>query len=228
MPEERTRVLRWAVLSFVCFFLFLAVALFLPGGIGWWKGWLFLAVFLLQTVIAALYLWRKNPDVFLARSKLHKGTKHWDKVLFWLLESLILTVFPVAAFDGRYHWSSAPVWVAVLGYVLMTIGMTGSFWVVSVNKFAEVGVRIQMERGHKVVDTGPYAVVRHPMYAAALLVSPGMALALGSLWALIPAAVASILLIVRTALEDRTLQNELEGYKEYASRVRHKLVPGVW
>lgn len=98
----------------------------------------------------------------------------------------------------------------------------------SVNKFAEMTVRIQTERGHRVVDTGPYAFVRHPFYVATFPLFGGMPLALGSYRALIPAALAGIALVVRTALEDRVLQNELPGYKEYADRVRYRLIPGVW
>ena len=98
----------------------------------------------------------------------------------------------------------------------------------SVNKFAEITVRIQTERGHKVVDTGPYAIVRHPFYVGAFLWIAGIPLSLGSYWALIPAAITVLVVVVRTALEDRTLQSELPGYKEYAARVRYRLVPGVW
>jgi protein-S-isoprenylcysteine O-methyltransferase Ste14 len=116
----------------------------------------------------------------------------------------------------------------VVGYALLAIGMFISAWAGSVNKFAEPTVRIQTDRGHKVIDTGPYAIVRHPGYVAAFFLFSGIALALGSLWALIPAAVASLLLVVRTQLEDRTLQNELEGYKEYAKRVGYRLIPGIW
>jgi protein-S-isoprenylcysteine O-methyltransferase Ste14 len=118
--------------------------------------------------------------------------------------------------------------VIVVGYILLTIGMVGSVWVYGVNKFAEPGVRIQTDRGHKVVDTGPYAIVRHPLYATAILIFGGFALPLGSYWALVPAAVASVVLVIRTALEDRTLQDELPGYKDYAQRVRSRLIPGVW
>ena len=96
------------------------------------------------------------------------------------------------------------------------------------NKFFEVTVRIQTERGHSVIDTGPYAIARHPGYVGGILHAIGMALSLGSLWALIPACFASIVLIVRTQWEDQTLQEELNGYKEYAIRVRYKLIPGVW
>jgi protein-S-isoprenylcysteine O-methyltransferase Ste14 len=190
--------------------------------------WLFLAVFLLQMAIAAVYIWRTNPELFIARSRMQKGTKGWDRVLFYVLQVVLLAEYPVAALDDQHHWSSAPAWVIVVGYVLVTAGMVGCFWVLSVNKFAEMSVRIQTERGHKVIDTGPYAVVRHPMYVACFLLFPGIALALGSFWALIPAALVSVVLVVRTVFEDRTLQEELDGYKEYASRVRCRLIPGVW
>ena len=222
------RLILRSLLSLVVFFLVLALALFLPAGIGWWQGWLFLAVFLIQMGIAALYLWRKNPAIFVARSKIQKGTKGWDKLLVFILLSSFMATFPVAALDHRFHWSPVPLWVLVVGYVLLSVGMLGSVWVEAVNKFAEPGVRIQTERGHKVIDSGPYAIVRHPMYATAIPLFAGIALALGSYWALIPAVLASLILVVRTALEDRMLQRELPGYKEYAGRVRYRLVPGVW
>ena len=111
---------------------------------------------------------------------------------------------------------------------MLTLGMIAATWVMGVNKFAEPGVRIQTERGHRVVETGPYAYVRHPMYLGMLFLLPGYALALGSYAALIPAGVMAALLIVRTKFEDAMLQAELPGYKEYAQRVRYRLLPGVW
>ncbi len=219
------RQLTRAILPLVAFLLLLALVMFVPAGIGWWRGWLFLAVFTVQIVAMALYIWRTNPEILVARSKMQKGTKGWDRVFFYILQALILAVFPVAGLD---HWSAAPLWVIALGYVLLTIGMAGTAWVMRVNKFAEMSIRIQTERGHHVVDTGPYAFVRHPFYVATFPLLAGMPLALGSYWALIPAAVAGIALVVRTALEDRVLHDELPGYKEYAGRVRYRLLPGVW
>jgi len=239
MPDERSKpvevdgqvmksVLRQSLLSLVGFLLVLGLALFLPGGIGWWQGWLFFAVFLLEMALAALYLWRRNPEIFVARSKIHRGTKTWDKVAMFFLMSSLMAIFPVAGFDNRFHWSSVPTWLMVFGYVLLTAGMLGSIWVEAVNKFAEPSVRIQTERGHTVVDTGPYRFVRHPMYATAFFLFFGFALALASFSALVPAAAASLVLVVRTTLEDRMLKNELAGYRQYAQRVRFRLVPGVW
>jgi protein-S-isoprenylcysteine O-methyltransferase Ste14 len=146
----------------------------------------------------------------------------------FLLPTMLAIPIVAALDDGRYHWSHLPWWVCVLGYTLVIAGMAGVTWAEAVNKFVEPTVRIQTDRGHKVIDTGPYAIVRYPGYVSSFLAFIGMALALGSLLALIPAVVSCLLLVVRTALEDRTLQAELPGYKEYAQRVRYRLVPGVW
>ena len=177
-------------------------------------------------VLMALYICGINPDIFAARSKIQKGTKGWDRVLFYVLQILILAIFPMAGLDHRCHWSAFPLWITVCGYVLLTIAMAGNAWVLSVNRFAEMGVRIQP--GQKVIDTGPYTIVRHPMYATIFPLFGGIPLALGSFWALIPAALVLVVLVVRTLFEDRLLQSELPGYKEYASRVRYRLIPGVW
>lgn len=231
-PDDRVKagVLRRAIISLVVFFLILAAILFLPAGhVRWARGWLFFFVFLALTVLASVCLWRINPAIYAARTKIQKGIKRWDKVLMFFLFLSLLAVFPVAGLDdGRFHWSSVPTWLIVLGYVLFSAGFALSAWAEAVNKFAEPGVRIQVERGHKVVDTGPYAIVRHPMYLSAFFLFFGSALALGSFWALIPAGFVALVIVVRTALEDRTLQNELEGYKVYASRVRYRLIPGIW
>ncbi len=218
------------ILALGVFLFVIGVILFLPAGdIRWAKGWLFLLVFSLLTVASSLYLWRTNPDIFVARSKIHPGTKGWDKVLMAFLLSSFAAIFVVAGFDaGRFHWSSAPLGVIVLGYVLLCVGFFISIWVYKVNRFAEPSVRIQTDRGHKVIDTGPYAIVRHPLYVGGLILFTGTPLALGSFWALIPTAVGTLVIIVRTVLEDRTLQKELAGYKEYAARVRYRLIPGVW
>jgi protein-S-isoprenylcysteine O-methyltransferase Ste14 len=216
------------ILSVGCMFLLLAAVMFLPAGIGWWNGWIFLAVFAVQMAVGSLYLWQRNPAIFVARSKIHKGTKSWDKLVLFFLLLAFLAIFPVAALENRYEWSSVPVWTIIVGYLLTTIGTLGSVWGYGVNKFAEPGVRVQTERGHKVIDSGPYAIVRHPLYVAGFLFAVGIPLALGSFWALIPVAVATLVLVVRTALEDRMLHEELDGYREYAARVRYRLIPRVW
>jgi protein-S-isoprenylcysteine O-methyltransferase Ste14 len=208
----------------------LALFLFLPAGtLAWVRGWGFILVSLLAGTLAALYLWRVNPEIFVARSRIHEGTKRWDRILLGFLIPAMVGIFPAAALDdGRFHWSAVPRWVCGLGYVLLLVGIGITAWAQAVNRFFEPSVRIQTERGHKVIDTGPYSIVRHPGYVAACLVFVGTALSLGSFWALIPAVLSCLLLILRTRWEDQTLQAELEGYEEYTRRVRSRLIPGVW
>ena len=222
--EDRERktvrgALRRGVFAFAAYMLLLAVAMFWPAGrLGWARGWAFLLAFLLLNVAAIVYLWRVNPEIVVARAASHRGSKPWDRGVFHLLNVLVLAIFPIAALDDwRFHWSRVPLWLTAIGYLVFLLSMAGIVWVLRVNKFAEPRVRIQADRRHQVVDSGPYAVVRHPFYVAAFFMYVGMPLALGSYWALVPSVIAVLVLVVRTALEDRMLQNELDGYKEYAA-----------
>lgn len=210
--------------------LALFVLVFLPAGsIRWRPGWLFVAVLVLAFAASALVIARVNPMIYRARSRVQPGTKGWDKALLAVILPAMVAILPVASLDaGRYHWSAVPGWVVVLGYAAMLAGVAMTAWAQSVNPFFEPGVRIQSERHQRVIDTGPYRFVRHPGYVAALGLFFGMALALGSFWALVPAALASAVLVLRTAWEDRLLQRELSGYADYARRVRWRLLPGVW
>jgi len=210
--------------------VYFALFMFLPAGTwAWTKGCLFIGVFLGTVAAVALYLWRVNPDVVVARSSFHEGTKRWDRILLCFFFPTVYAIVPVAALDdGRFHWFPVSCWVCGVGYVLFLVGMGIVTWAEAVNKFFEVTVRIQTERGHKVIDTGPYAFVRHPGYVGGVFFFVGTALSLGSVWALVPAGLASALLILRTQWEDQTLQAELAGYREYTQQVRYKLIPGVW
>jgi protein-S-isoprenylcysteine O-methyltransferase Ste14 len=221
---------RPGVIYFIGIPALLGLLLFLPAGtLDWPLAWLFLLVFLAALILAALILWRVNPAIFQARSRIQPGTKRWDRILLAILLPTMLTILPVAALDdGRFHWLPVPWWAVGAGYVLLLAGIGITAWAQAVNRFFEPGVRIQTERGHHVIDTGPYAVVRHPGYVAAGLIFAGIALSLGSVWALVPAAAAASLLVLRTAWEDRTLHAELPGYQDYARRVRWRLVPGIW
>jgi protein-S-isoprenylcysteine O-methyltransferase Ste14 len=225
-PTDRRRL----VLATIFGIVFYILCLFLPSGSwAWSRGWLFLCVFIGTMVLVAVYLKRVNPEVITARINRHGGTKRWDLILMcFLYPTYILALMLASLDDGRFHWSHAPWWVCGVGYVLLIVGIAGVTWAESVNKYFERTVRIQTDRGHTVVDTGPYAVVRHPGYVAASLLILGMPLCLGSYWALIPAVVSCLLLVVRTRWEDQTLQGELLGYKEYAQRVRYRLIPSVW
>jgi protein-S-isoprenylcysteine O-methyltransferase Ste14 len=210
--------------------LFFALFLFLPAGTWTWaRGWLFVLVVLSSGAASILYLWRVNPELVAARINRHEGTKPWDYVLLGFYFPAMLAVFPVAALDdGRFHWFPLPPVVCFLGYGLLFAGAVLMTRAMAVNRFFEPTVRIQADRGQKVIDSGPYAVVRHPGYASCFPLWAGCALCLGSCWALLPAGLSCAVLIVRTRWEDQTLQAELAGYREYAQRVRYKLIPGVW
>jgi protein-S-isoprenylcysteine O-methyltransferase Ste14 len=228
-PEAMDR--RRLITSTIATLLILSVCLFVPAGRwAWFRGWLFFAVIVATGVVITLYLRRVNPDVVAARINRHKGTKRWDLLLGAIFGLPTILTIPILAAldDGRYHWLPVPWWGCVLGYSLLIAGMAGLTWAGSVNKFFEPTVRIQTDRGHKVIDTGPYAIVRHPGYVSSFLAFLGIPLALGSLWGLVPAMLLVPLLVVRTVLEDRTLQAELPGYQEYVQQVRYRLVPGIW
>ena len=226
----QVKPVRLAMQTAIGFVVFFGLTLFLPAGDpSWPKGWAFVLVFISTTTLGAIYLWFANPEIYFARSRIHDGTKQWDRYLVALLLSIVTMIFPVAALDdGRFHWSAVSPWVVAVGYALVLFGVAATVWAEAVNRFFEPTVRIQTDRGHEVIDTGPYALVRHPGYVAAVSLFAGTALALGSWWALIPAGLASLVLVVRTRWEDQTLRSELPGYEEYARRVRYRLLPGVW
>jgi len=143
--------------------------------------------------------------------------------------SLVFPMVIIAGLDHRYNWSSEfPLWLNLIGFILISLGYAFAAWAVTENRFFSSVVRIQTDRGHVVCDTGPYRFVRHPGYAGNILALFGIVLALSSVWTLIPAAVASVIAVIRTVLEDQTLQEELPGYRDYAQRVRYRLIPGIY
>jgi protein-S-isoprenylcysteine O-methyltransferase Ste14 len=207
-----------------------ALLLFVPAGtFSWARGWWFLAIFTATMVGAVLYMWRANPELFEVRRRFQPGSKQWDVVVSSLAILVMIAILPLAALDdARFHWWPMPDWVVWLGYVLFILGFALTLWAQAVNRHFELAVRIQTDRGHKVIDTGPYALVRHPGYIGAILLTAGMALALGSAVSLILVAVLIGLLGYRSVREETTLRDELEGYAEYMQRVRHRWIPGVW
>lgn len=206
------------------------VLMFWPAGtIDWRRGWLFITLFVILMFIAVGWIARDNPELFVARSKIQKGAKGWDVILSSIVVVLILAVVPVAALDdARFHWAPTPDWVPLLGYALLIAGFMGVTWAQSVNRHFEAAVRIQTERDHRVIETGPYAYIRHPGYAFAILMSAGIALSLGSLVALILVALVTVLLAIRTVGEDAVLREGLPGYADYAARVKYRWLPFVW
>jgi protein-S-isoprenylcysteine O-methyltransferase Ste14 len=210
----------------------LGVLLFAAAGtVRWPAGWLFLAEIGGLGLAMGLWLARHDPALLAQRmsSVFQREQKGWDKV--FMASAIVLWIgwLVLMALDaGRFRWSLVPQWIQVVGALLIASGMYVVHLSFRANTYAAPVVKIQAERGHRVVDAGPYAHVRHPMYAGALLLLIGTPLLLGSWWGLAGAPVIAAVIAIRAVLEERTLADELPGYREYAARVRYRLVPGVW
>jgi protein-S-isoprenylcysteine O-methyltransferase Ste14 len=199
------------------------------GRLDWAEAWVFLGINLAVILINGIFMLRKNPETIAERGR-PKEFKTWDKVVGGLWGVLYYLALPVVAgLDARFGWTRAlePGW-NIAGAALFVAGMGLFSWAMITNAFFSTTARIQSDRGQTVCRTGPYRFVRHPGYLGAILQSPGTSILLGSVWSLIPAAAAVVFMIIRTAFEDRMLQNELAGYKEYAKGVVYRLVPGIW
>jgi len=214
-------------------YLLVPLVLFVCGwDFDWWQAWVFSLLIVGAGIGGRTWAERRHPGLLAERAKLQKApdVKPWDKVLAPLMAvSLTFPVVIVTGLDHRFGWSTAfPTWLNTIGFILIVLGYAFAVWALGENRFFSSMVRIQTDRGHVVCDTGPYRIVRHPGYAGNILPLPGIVLALSSVWTLIPATVALILTVIRTALEDRTLQDELPGYRDYARRVRYRLIPGIY
>lgn len=200
------------------------------GRLDWLRGWMCIAIFVITRVAVGAITRHYNPSLAEARrTLLHKDAKRSDRILVMILLPLLYCLPLIAGLDAvRFRWSSVPLVFAYVGVFLFVLAMLVITWASSVNPFAESTVRIQTERGHHVITSGPYHVIRHPLYAAAIVMFPAISLILGSLWALALTGLIAVVFIVRTAMEDRTLRHELPGYEEYATHTRYRLLPGVW
>jgi len=229
--QPKVNLVRVLVQLLIVVVLFPLLPLLISGDWDWWQGWVYFALTVLSFILSRLVVRRVHPDLIRERARFMdaQDTKPWDKILAPLLALGSVFVAIVAGVDHLYRWTSSfAAWVHIATIIVMVLGYTFSSWALVVNRFFSGTVRIQTERGHHVVTEGPYRFVRHPGYAGALLGFVLIPLLLDSLWALIPAALLTIVVIIRTALEDATLQKELPGYAEYAQRTRYRLIPGVW
>jgi protein-S-isoprenylcysteine O-methyltransferase Ste14 len=216
------------VIVFGTILLFGVILFIAAGRLDWPEAWIFLAIYLAGTLAFGLWVLRHNPDVINERGRIGKNTKSWDKLIGVFSTIFLLGILVLAGLDARLAWSSVPLWAKILGGIGFIISLLLAFSAMIANTFLSTFVRIQDDRGHTTVSSGPYRFVRHPMYAGSLFMFWGMPLMLGSWWALIPGVLNIVVLVVRTALEDKTLQAELPGYKEYAEKVRYRLIPGIW
>jgi protein-S-isoprenylcysteine O-methyltransferase Ste14 len=210
--------------------LILAAALFLSSWRWDWEmAWAFFGVSAAVIIVGGVGLLRIDPELVAERTRMGDGTKGWDKVLTALYGLMGIATLVVAGLDKQFGWpGGVPLAVQVVALALFALGDLFAFWAMWSNAFFATTVRIQGERGHAVATGGPYRYVRHPGYSGWLVCNVVPPLILDSLWAFIPAVLTVFIILIRTAAEDRTLQEELPGYAEYAQRVRYRLLPYVW
>lgn len=227
--QRLPRPLRLTFVVIAAAAVFAVIVLWPAGRLGWVAGWFYVGIVTLYFLVNVIYLERVNPELIDARMRMGKGTKRWDIVWGVIFGPILLAVYIVAGLDAvRFGWSTMSPLLWPLGLILFASGAALFSWSMGVNPFFEKTVRIQKERGHRVIDTGPYALVRHPGYVGFFGWCVSAPLLLGSWWAFVPAILSVVGLVIRTALEDRTLLRELDGYAAYAERVRYRLMPGVW
>lgn len=216
----------WVVIVFL---LFIALIFGSAGTLKWVNGWIYIITLFGCVCFNLFILLKINPEVIEERSRMPKGAKKWDLVILSVATVVIIATLIVAGLDKRYDLSR-PLsnWWIFIGIIMMIIGDFIDLWAMAVNKWFSKVVAIQTERGHQVITTGPYHYVRHPGYVGWSLLWLGTPLILDSLWAFVPALLSIILIVIRTVWEDDTLQKELPGYAEYASKVKYRLLPGVW
>jgi protein-S-isoprenylcysteine O-methyltransferase Ste14 len=221
-----------AIVQNLAFTVLLAVLLFLPAGtLAWPRGWIFLALFVGCSQATGVWLLKTDPALLSERMKspLSADQRPRDRAIIVAIMVCLCAWIVFMPLDARrFGWSHTPPWAQVIGAALIVGAFLGWVSVLRANSFASVKVRVQRERGQTVISTGPYAVVRHPMYGYVLLLLIGTPLLLGSLWGLLGAVVVMPLLALRALGEEAVLMDGLPGYREYAAKVRFRLVPGIW
>ncbi len=228
-PETTRTIVRFLVREAMGLLMLAAILFLSAGRVDWVMGWALVGLTFLWASATALVLILRSPELIAERLGPRKGAKTWDTVIMSIVGLATIARCIVAGLDMRFGWTTgislpfqiATLTVAVLAYALVV-------WATASNAFFSQIVRIQEERGHTVATGGPYQFVRHPGYVGTILFELAVPVMLGSWWALIPGGLSALLFIVRTALEDRTLLDELDGYREYAERTRYRLLPGIW
>jgi protein-S-isoprenylcysteine O-methyltransferase Ste14 len=222
-------VIRWLIRETLGT-VFVGVILFAAAGrLDWPWGWAMVGVYVLWVAANALILIPTSPDLLAERADRKRSTESWDLTLLSIIGVATLSKYVLAGLDARFGWTAPlPLWLQVAALIVTASGFGLVTWGMAANAFFAFVNRIQDDRGHTVATGGPYRFVRHPGYLGTVLSDVAAALLLGSLWALIPGALAALLMIVRTGLEDRMLHEKLPGYADYAQQTRYRLIPGVW
>lgn len=216
--------------TFIWFGVMGALMFLSAGTLQWTAAWVYIVVMVGLSLTMGVALARRDPGLMNERLRppIQKTQTAADKILLSILLLGIFAWLVLMGLDTRFGWSAAPVWVQVIGALVLLVGIWICYLTMLENSFAAPVVKIQDERGQKVITTGPYGYVRHPMYAGAIVYFAGTALLLGSWWGLAAVLAFILLLAIRTFIEEKTLRTGLLGYDDYAARVRYKLIPMVW
>ncbi len=213
---------RWIIVTGIVYFI-------ASGRIDRLRVWLYIGSYIIGSLISGIILVKRVPELLNQRGKIQKGTKKWDKIIIltYFLFAIIITPL-IAGIDNKLNLSSLHFSYLFVGIGLYILSVIFSIWPMLHNPFFEGTVRIQEDKNHKVVESGPYRMVRHPGYLGMLLGSLPIPFAFGSILSFFPACIMIFLVIIRTYFEDQTLQAELDGYKEYSKKVKYRLIPFLW
>lgn len=223
-------IAKWLLQSLI-WIAAMGALLFVPAGTWHWPAaWVFLVAMILIGVFTGLWLARTDPELFAERMRVtaRDGQPAADKIFVPVLSVALVVWFILMGIDHRLYGSDFPIALQALGLVMLLVSTVFIMWVMHENSFAAPLVKIQSERGHHVISSGPYAWVRHPMYTGAVVFFIGIPLLLGSAWGLIMSPLLALLFAIRITIEERTLREGLPGYSDYTSQVRYRLLPGVW
>jgi protein-S-isoprenylcysteine O-methyltransferase Ste14 len=230
MPERKPPTLLKIILQIFTLMGILAALLFLPAGRwNWPQAWaliIFLVIYFLLYTFIGIF---QDPEQTRERSRMAANVKRWDKILMGVYTALLPTVFIVAGLDwGRFCWSRVPIFLQAIAWLGLALAGALILWTVHTNTYLSRYARIQEDRHQQVITSGPYRIIRHPMYLGILVLFFCLGPALGSFFALIPGVLIDLLFFFRTAKEDKMLQEELSGYQDYMKSVRYRLIPGLW
>ncbi len=215
--------------GFLQLIVFMAAALFLTAWtLNYWQAWVFLAVFFIAVLIITLYLIKKDPGLLERRVKAGSAaeTRRSQKIIQFLAAIAFILIFILSALDHRFAWSVLPDYVVVIGDLLVAFGLLFVFFVFRENSYASATIEVATEQ--RLIATGPYAIVRHPMYTGAFIMLAGVPLALGSWWGLLAVIPIIVVIILRLIDEEKFLQTNLAGYSDYLSKVKYRLLPLIW
>lgn len=223
-PPGKTRLL--ALIRLVGGAVAMAAVFFLPAGtFDYWQGWVYLVILFVPLTLFAVYLFLRNPELLERRMRFREVEPEQCRIIAFST-MILLIAFIIPGFDRRYGWSAVPTWLVLVSDAVVLLSYLVFVWVLMTNEYA--ARTVDVEQRQRVITTGPYSFVRHPMYLAVLLLFGLSPLALGSYWALLIIALLPAVLVARILNEEKLLLKDLEGYADYCKAVRYRLVPGIW